>query len=386
MRKEWIDTDYYAILGVSKDASQQEIKKAFRKLARDSHPDANNANSDTQFKQINKAYEVLSDAQKRARYDRFGHSDFAQAGGGRQFTDVNDIFEAFGDIFGGGIFGDMFGRGRRRQGPRRGRDVKCQVTLTLEEAALGTEKTVEFHRSKSCTTCEGAGSKPGSKPQPCVRCAGSGQIVQQAGILHVQTTCPSCSGHGARITDPCHECRGSGQVQDVVSLDVSIPAGVEDGMRVRLPGEGESGPDGGAAGDCYCFISITEHEIFHRDGRHLILKMPITYTQATLGAKIEVPTIGGRVHELTIPAGTQLGEVFQLTGRGMPDPRGAGAGDLLIQVYIDIPKSVNGRHEDLLRELAEVEHANVSPHRKTFLEKLKDYFVAADDAVSNAKE
>ena len=234
------------------------------------------------------------------------------------FHDVSDIFEAFGDIFGGGIFGEMFGGGGGRGGrgarrKRRGADIKCQVTLDLEDAAKGVAKTIHFHRSNLCGTCSGSGSRPGSTPQGCPRCNGKGQIVQQAGILHVQTTCPSCGGAGSQIVDPCTNCRGRGVTEKNVDLDVSIPAGVEDGMRVRLAGEGEPSPNGGPPGDCYCFISIREHALFQRNGRDLILQLPISYTQAALGAKIEVPSIGGRDH-LAVPKGTQAGEVFRLRG------------------------------------------------------------------------
>jgi molecular chaperone DnaJ len=247
------------------------------------------------------------------------------------------------------------------------------VTLDLEEAARGINKTVEFNRSKACETCKGSGSKPGSQRAMCRRCGGHGQIVQSAGILRVQTTCPTCQGAGSVITDPCEACRGRGYVQERARLDVSIPAGIDDGMRVRLAGYGEPSPDGGPPGDAYCFVAVRKHKLFHRDGTHLILQMPITYSQAALGATIEVPTLAGP-HELVLPPGSQSGEVFRIRGRGMPDPRGGAPGDLHVQTYIEVPKKLTAKQEQLLRELAEVERTEVSPHRKSFLKRLGEYF------------
>lgn len=380
--------DYYEILGVPQNASEQQIASAYRKLAIQFHPDSNPDDQEAteRFKEAAQAYEVLGDKQKRSRYDQFGHAGLEGQGEARHFTDVSEIFEAFGDIFGGGIFGDLFG-GRTNRGPRvrRGRDIKCQIILKLEEAARGVTKTVEFDRNQPCAQCGGTGSRPGSSPQPCLRCGGQGQVVQQAGILHVQTTCPSCRGAGTRITDPCDHCRGNGVESKKVRLDVAIPAGIDDGMRVRLSGEGEPSPDGGPPGDCYCFISIRDHELFLRDGTNLILHLPITYTQAALGASIEVPTLDGP-DTLEIPPGTQAGQVFGMRGRGMPDTRGRGVGDMLVEVFIEVPKRISGRHEELLRELAELESSNVSPHRETFLEKLRGYFVNAGETTGPAEE
>ena len=301
------------------------------------------------------------------------------------FSDVSEIFEAFGDIFGGGIFGDFFGGGRRSRRARRGADIKCAVTLDLEEAASGIVKTVQFDRRQVCNQCSGSGNKPGSSPRPCVRCGGQGQVVQQAGILSVQTTCPNCGGAGQRITDPCVACRGNGMQSETVHLDVAIPAGIDDGMRVRLTGEGEPSTSGGPAGDCYCFISVREHPLFQRDGIHLILRLPTTYTQVVLGGMVEVPTLQGR-ETLEIPPGTKIGEVFRLGGKGMQDPRSRGTGDLLVQINVEVPKKVSGRHEEVLRELAELEQADVSPHRKSFMETLRNYFVNNDDVTAHVEE
>jgi molecular chaperone DnaJ len=375
--------DYYEVLGVKREASDKEIAAAYRKLAVKYHPDANPGNAEAveKFKEAAEAYEVLSDAEKRERYNRFGHAGVDQFGG-PQFTDVEDIFEAFG-----GLFGDLFGGGPRRGGRRvrRGADVRCDVTLDLEEAARGVTKTVEFNRSKPCETCKGSGSKPGSQRAVCRRCGGHGQIVQSAGILRVQTTCPTCHGAGSVITDPCEDCRGRGYVQERARLEVNIPAGIDDGMRVRLAGYGEPSPDGGPPGDAYCFVTVRRHKLFQRDGVHLILQMPITYSQAALGATIEVPTLAGP-HELVLPAGSQSGEVFRVRGRGMPDPRGGSPGDLHVQTYIEVPKRLTSRQEHLLRELAEVERTEVSPHRKSFLERLREYFTPPASAEETEEE
>jgi molecular chaperone DnaJ len=366
--------DYYEVLGVKRDASDKEIASAYRKLAVKYHPDANPGDAEVvaKFKEAAEAYEVLSDGEKRARYDRFGHQGVEQFG--PQFQDVNDIFEAFGDIF-----SEMFGGGGARRGGRRvrrGADVRIDVSLVLEEAARGVTKTVEFNRSKPCETCKGSGSKPGSQRATCRKCNGHGQIVQSAGILRVQTTCPACQGAGSVITDPCEGCRGRGYVQERAKLDVTIPAGVDDGMRVRLQGYGEPSPDGGPPGDAYCFVAVKRHKIFQREGTHLILQMPITYSQAALGATIEVPTLAGP-HNLVLPPGSQSGEVFRIRGRGMPDVRGGQPGDLHVQTYIEVPKRLTPSQERLLRELAEVERTEVSPHRKSFLERIRDYFAPA---------
>jgi molecular chaperone DnaJ len=378
--------DYYEVLGVARDASDKQIADAYRKLAIKYHPDKNPGDEEAvaKFKEAAEAFEVLSDQDKRARYDRYGHAGVDNGpGGSPHFTDVNDIFSAFGDIFGDGIFGDVFG-GRRGNRVRKGADVKCEVTLDLLEAARGVTKTIHYHRHETCGDCQGSGARPGSKPETCRYCNGQGQVVQSSGIFRVQTTCPACRGAGKTIKDPCSNCRGSGHVAKKVKRDVSIPAGVDEGTRLRLAGEGEASPNGGPPGDCYCFISVKDHPLFQREGAHLICQVPISYTQAALGATLEVPTLEGR-EELPIPAGTQPGEIFRLRGRGMPSPGRRGKGDLVVQVHLEVPKSLTGKQEELLRELAEVEQAHVCPHRKSFFEKLKDYFIP-DDSAERAEE
>lgn len=360
---------YYEVLEVSRDASAKDIARAYRKLAVKYHPDSNAHDEEAaaKFKECAEAYEVLSDGEKRSRYDRLGHAAFEN---GRSASS-EDIFSAFGELFGGTMFGDFFGGGRQRS--QRGADVRVDITLTLEEAFQGIKKTVRFSRQKKCETCQGSRSQPGSKPQTCSQCSGRGHVVQSNGILRVQTTCPRCRGSGQMITNPCPTCRGTGATSNPVELEVSIPPGVDDGMRVRLPGEGEPSLTGGPAGDCYCFIAVRKHKLFHRDGDNLVLQIPITFSQAALGAEIDVPSLVG-AKPLTIPAGTQSGEVFKIRGLGMPNPQGGRAGDLLVQTFIETPKKLSPQQAALLRELAEIEKTDVSPQRKSFLEKLKDYF------------
>jgi molecular chaperone DnaJ len=363
--------DYYDVLGVPRDASDKDIAKAYRKLAVKHHPDSNPGDEEAsrKFKEAAEAYEVLGDEQKRARYDRYGHAGLD--GNGAQFSSAEDIFAAFGDIFGGGVFGDLFGRSSERS--RKGSDVRADLTLTLEEAAAGVTKTIKFPKMIPCDGCGGTGASSNSDVVRCQNCGGRGQILQAAGILRVQTTCPHCRGEGRIIVSPCRRCEGRGQVKSFGQLEVKIPAGVDDGMRVRLAGEGEPSLGDGPNGDCYVFISIPRHKLFHRDGDHLILEMPISYTQAALGGEIEVPTLNG-AEKIKIPRGTQSGEVFKLGGKGMPNPQGGPRGDLLVQTFIETPKKVSAEQEQLLRKLAELEQVEVLPARKNFLSRITEYF------------
>jgi len=374
--------DYYEVLGVERNASVKVIADSYRKLAIKYHPDKNPGDEETvaHFKECAEAFEVLSDSEKRGRYDRFGHAGVG--GNAAHFTDVNDIFSAFGDIFGDSVFGDLFGgRGRRAN---KGTDVRANITLDLIEAARGVTKTIEFQRHEQCSDCKGSGAKPGTQRSKCSYCGGRGQIIQSTGIFRVQTTCPSCQGAGSTVKEACAHCRGAGYVLHKVRREVSIPAGIDDQMRVRLAGEGEPSPNGGARGDCYCFITVKEHPLFERDGQHLIVRMPITYAQAALGTKLEVPTLDRR-HELKVPGGTASGTVFRLRGLGMPHPRRRDVGDLLVEVNIDVPKKLTERQRELLREMAELENVHVSPPRKSFFEKVRDYFVS-DESAAKAED
>ncbi|MEY3205977.1 MAG: hypothetical protein RLZZ21_2308 [Planctomycetota bacterium] len=367
--------DYYEVLGVERRATSAQITDAYRKLAIKFHPDKNpgNAEAAARFKEAARAFEVLSDADLRSRYDRFGHAGLQ---GGRQhdFNDIGDVFEAFGDLFGGGIFGEAFGGGRKRSNrPRKGRDVFCQVSLSLVEAARGATKTVAFTRHEPCGTCDGSGAKKGTKPQPCDYCGGQGQVIQTAGVFRLQTTCPACRGAGSVIREKCTACGGEGLTEEHVERRVTIPAGVDSDVRVRLAGEGEPGGNGGPPGDCYCVIEIEEHPFLTRDGRDLHCEVPITYTQAALGATVDVPTLDG-AKPLQIVRGTQPGDVIRVRGLGMPEVRGRGVGDLHVHMHVEVPKTLSPKAEALLRDLAAEEHAAVSPKRSSFFSRLAEYF------------
>lgn len=366
--------DYYEVLGLDHNATEAQLSEAYRKLALKHHPDRNPGDEEAvvKFKEAAEAFEVLSHREKRARYDRYGHAGL-DGGGAPQFHDVSDIISAFGDIFGEGLFSEFFGGRSGGARVRKGADLRCDVQLDLLEAARGVTKTVRFLRHAACETCGGSGAKPGTRPETCRYCGGKGQVVQSTGIFAMRTTCPSCHGTGQVIRNACIACRGTGYVQAKVTRKVDIPAGVDERTRLRLSGEGEPSPNGGPPGDCYCFIHLAEHSLFQRRGQDLICQVPINYPQAALGAAIEVPTLDGR-ESLTVPAGTQSGETFRLKGRGMPDPRYRGRGDLLVQVHIEVPHSLIPEHEAALRQLAEIENAQVSPTRKSFFEKLKEWF------------
>lgn len=366
--------DYYDVLGVPRSATEGQLAEAYRKLALKYHPDRNPGDEEAvaKFKEAAEAFEVLNHKEKRARYDQYGFAGLG-GGGGSQFHDVGDIFQAFGDIFGGGIFGDIFGGGRGRSRMHHGADVQAEVTLDLFEAATGTAKTIHIQRHELCETCKGSGAKPGSKVDACRYCGGRGRVVQSTGVFSIQTTCPSCKGAGRVIREACMDCRGMGYVLKKVTRKVDIPAGVESGSRLRLGGEGEPSPDGGPPGDCYCHIRIREHSLFQREGKHLLCQVPIAYPQAALGATIEVPSLEGR-ETVEIPPGTQSGDVFKLRGKGMPDLRSRNRGDLLVQVHIEVPKKLAPQHEEVLRQLADIENTHVSPKRKSFFDKVKEYF------------
>lgn len=366
--------DYYEVLGVARDADEGTIKKAFRKAAMQWHPDKNpgDAEAEAKFKEAAEAYEVLSDADKRARYDRFGHAG-VEGVGARQGS-YESIFEQFADMFGGGLFEGMFGGGRGRgRGPRQGASLRVEVALDFIEAARGVSKTITYQRGEPCLECKGSGARAGSGPVTCDLCDGRGSVIQQSGFFQLQTGCPRCRGAGKVIRDPCGECRGEGRVARRREVEVKIPAGVDDGMRLRVPGEGEPGDPGAPNGDLHCVIRVRPHEFFARQDQHVILEVPITFTQAALGASIEVPTIDGK-ETLKIKKGTQSGDLYTMRGLGIPDPHGGGRGDQVVRVVVEVPKKLTKKQEELLRAFAETEEAHVSPERKTFFDKLKSYF------------
>jgi molecular chaperone DnaJ len=367
--------DYYEVLGVEKRATAAQIADAYRKLAIKFHPDKNPGNQEAsnRFKEAARAFEVLSDDGLRARYDRYGHAGLQQ-GGTHEFNDISDIFETFGDIFGGGMFGDAFGGGRKRGSrARKGRDVFSTVSLSLVEAARGATKTIEFTRHEICGSCEGSGARKGTAAVPCDYCAGRGQVIQSAGVFRLQTTCPACRGAGSVVRDKCPDCAGDGVTEEHVERRVTIPAGVDRDVRVRLAGEGEPGASGGPPGDCYCVIEIEDHPFLTRDGRDLHCEVPITFSQAALGATVDVPTLDGP-RPLQIPRGTQAADVIRVKGLGMPEVRGRGIGDLLVHVHVEVPRTLSPRAEELLRDLAAEDQKAVSPKRSTFFSRLAEYF------------
>ena len=365
--------DYYETLGVERTASGDELKRAFRKLALKYHPDKNpdnKAEAEAKFKEAAEAYEVLRDPQKRARYDRYGHAGLSGAGI-RDFGGFEDIFSAFGDIFGGGAFDDLFGGGRSRA--RRGAHRRIQLEMIFEEVATGVEKTVEVTRHEYCESCGGSGAKPGTGPTACPYCRGYGQIEQRQGFFALRQTCPNCRGSGQVIREPCATCRGTGRVPKRVRIAIEVPAGARSGQRLIVEGQGDPGEDGSARGDLYVDIRVLPHAIFERDGDDVICEVPISFPQAALGAEIEVPTLGGR-KVLKIPRGAQSGKVFRIGGEGFPSLQGLGRGDELVCVVVETPKRLTARQEELLHEFAETEDVNVTPRRKSFFERAKRYF------------
>lgn len=347
--------DYYDILGIPRSADADTIKKAYRQLAFKYHPDKNPGNKDAEdkFKMLAEAYDVLSDQDKRARYDRFGHAGVNGPGfGGQHFTDINDIFSSFSDIF-GDFFGNGPQRGRQeRNTRRRGADLRYLCDVTLEEAVGGCEKEIEFECDVNCTTCNGKGTAKGTEPETCGTCRGTGQVVRSQAIFAIATTCPNCRGEGVFIKNPCGTCRGKGRTPKKRSLRVAVPAGIDTGTRLRVAGEGEGGYVGGAAGDLFVEIRIRPHKVFEREGQNLITDIEISYLQALLGGELKVPVVGGE-KALTIPAGTQPGETLVLSGEGVPSLKGYGRGNILYNVSVDIPKKLDKEEERLLKEIAE---------------------------------
>jgi len=369
--------DYYEVLGVGKSASTDEIKRAYRKLALKFHPDRNpdDNNAEVLFKEATEAYEVLCDDQKRAAYNRYGHQGVS--GQVHDFSDVNDIFSFFGDVFSDSIFGDFFGGGGSR-GQARGNNLRVQIQVGLEEVLTGVDKTVALRLNDTCDTCSGSGAQPGTNAELCGYCGGMGSIQQTRGFFTVRTTCPRCGGAGKIIASPCSECRGSGIQAKEKEIKISIPAGVDTGDRIKIGGAGEPGPRGAARGDLYCDIIIRDHELFERRNEDLITRIPISFAQAALGAELEVPTLEGP-EKTKIKRGTQSGDVLSLRGKGLPRLRGSGKGDLLAVVYVDIPKKLTAEQETILRHYAELEEKHVTPERRSFMNRVKTFFEAKED-------
>jgi len=381
--------DYYEVLGVGREATEEEIKRAYRKLALKFHPDKNPGDKDAEerFKEVGEAYEVLSDPQKRAAYNRFGHAAFAPGGGvgSSPFTGgggFHDPFEVFREVFGGaggGILDDLFeqafgGGGRRsRGGAQRGNDLRYDLEIDLEEAAAGAEKEITFTRPDTCPECHGRGSAAGSQATTCPTCHGQGQVAHSRGFFTVASTCPRCNGAGQIVTNPCKHCGGEGRIQHRTKLKVRVPAGIEDGSRLRSSGNGEAGVHGGPAGDLYVVIHVREHDIFTRHGDDLLCEVPISFPTAALGGEIEVPTLNGAAR-LKIPAGTQSGTLFRLRGKGLPNVHGHGHGDQHVHVMVEVPTRLSRAQREKLDEFAAIAHEDSYPQLKSFLEKAKRFF------------
>ncbi|MDQ2090374.1 molecular chaperone DnaJ [Marimonas arenosa] len=376
--------DYYDVLGVSKGASADEIKKAYRKKAKELHPDRNSDNPDAeaQFKEANEAYEVLKDADKKAAYDRFGHAAFEGGmggGGGRPgggFQGQGDFASAFSDVF-DDLFGDFMGGrggpGGGRQRAARGADLRFNLRVTLEEAFSGLQKTINVPTSVACEACDGSGAEGGAEPTTCPTCSGMGKVRAQQGFFTVERTCPTCSGLGQIIQNPCKSCGGQGRVHKDRALSVNIPAGVETGTRIRLAGEGEAGMRGGPAGDLYIFIEVGPHKIFEREGTNLFCRVPVSMATAALGGDIEVPTIDGGRSRVKIPSGSQSGRQMRLRGKGMPALRGGPAGDMFIELAVETPVNLTSRQKELLREFEELSEEN-NPQSSSFFSSVKNFW------------
>ena len=382
--------DYYEVLGVAKGASDDEIKKAYKKLARKYHPDLNRDDPKTaeeKFKEVNEAYDVLKDPQKKAAYDQFGHDAFdprrgGGAGGGNPFGGGFGGFGGFeegfdlGDIL-SGMFGGGGGRRARRQGPERGADLRFDLEISFEEAAFGKEVQLDIPRDENCETCGGTGAAKGTTPETCSTCGGTGQeqVVQRSmfGNVRVGRTCSKCGGTGKIIKEPCGDCHGTGRRHVTRKIDVKIPKGVDEGQRVRVTGAGEGGVRGGTSGDLYVYIFIKPHKLFQRRGNDVIIEIPITFVQASLGDTVQVPTLDGAV-DLKIPAGIQTGTVLRIKGKGIPNLRGAGRGDQHVRIKVTTPQKLSARQKELLKEFGELSADAVNPEQKSFYEKFKDLF------------
>ena len=374
--------DFYDVLGVDKGVSGDDLKKAYRKLAMRYHPDKNpdDKNAEQKFKEINEAYEVLKDEQKRAAYDQFGHAAF-EAGGGPRGAGGFDFGDGFADIF-DEMFGDIMGgrRGARGRAQARGQDLRYNMEVSLEDAFHGKKATITVPSSTTCESCNGTGGKDGAAPDTCSTCGGAGKVRSQQGFFTVERTCPSCGGAGRVISDPCRDCRGSGRVRKDKTLEVTIPPGVEDGTRIRLAGEGEAGMNGAPPGDLYIFLSVTPHRLFQRDGASLYMRAPIAMTTAALGGDIEVPTIEGGKVRVSIPKGCQNGHQFRLRGKGMNVLRSTARGDMFLEAAVEVPVNLTPRQKELLEEFEkDSDQKTHSPEAHGFFDKVKTFFEDLSD-------
>ncbi len=372
--------DYYEVLGVERSASDEAVKRAYRKLAVKFHPDKNpdDPHSEERFKELGEAYDVLIDSNKRAAYDRFGHAAFAPGGAGFGRDVFHDPFEIFREVFGGGGFGGgifetFFGGGEHAEDRRRGSDLRYDMQIKLEEAAFGAEKEIEIAKLDTCDKCKGSGAEPSSRTITCSTCGGRGQVISSRGFFHVSQTCPRCRGAGEVIEKPCQKCRGEGRVEKLSRVKLNIPAGIREGSRLRSLGNGEAGTLGGPPGDLYVVIHIKEHKIFQREGDDLYCDVPIAFSVATLGGEIDVPTLQGGAH-LRVPSGTQSGQMFKLRSKGITNATGRGHGDLFARLIVEVPSRLNAQQRRKLEEFAALCGDENTPLRKSFFERAKDFF------------
>jgi molecular chaperone DnaJ len=372
--------DYYEVLGIARNASGEDVKRAYRKLAVKFHPDKNpdDAHAEEKFKELGEAYDVLMDEEKRAAYDRYGHAAFSQGMGGRGggFHDPFDIFrEVFGGGAGGGIFETFFGGGGStdREGRQRGSDLRYDMQITLEEAAFGVEKEIEVRKLDACDKCKGTGAEAGSRAVTCPSCHGRGQVISSRGFFQVSQTCPRCRGVGEIIEKPCHVCDGEGRIEKTSRIKLKVPAGIADGARLRSSRNGEAGIRGGAQGDLYVVIHVKEHSIFQRDEDNLYCELPIPFSTAALGGEIPVPTLDGKA-SLKVPAGTQSGQIFKLRGKGISNVNGHGRGDLIARLLVEVPTSLNAEQRQKLEEFAGLCGEENTPLHKSFFERAKEFF------------
>jgi molecular chaperone DnaJ len=368
--------DYYEVLNVGRGAGDDEIKKAYRKIALENHPDRNPGDpaAETRFKEAAEAYSVLSDKDKRARYDRFGHAGVETAGAGG-FANVEDVFAHFGDLFGGGGFFEQFFGGSRRGRGRRGASLRADIHLTLEEVALGIKKTLEIARPESCSNCGGSGARPGTEPARCRTCNGHGEVVQSQGFLAIRQTCPNCRGQGTTIESPCTKCQGRGLVQQKAPITITIPAGIEEGHVERIAGQGEPGEGGAPPGDLVVVVHLRPHSIFTRDGDDLLARAKVRFRQAALGDSLDLQTITGETVVLRIPPGTQPGERLRVRGHGLPRADGYGKGNLVVQIQVEVPTKLSDEQQELLERFDEIEQQkHKKSKKKGIFEKVKDIF------------
>ena len=369
--------DYYDVLGVPKGSEQEALKKAYRSKAKELHPDRNsdNPNAEAQFKEVNEAYEVLKDADKKAAYDRYGHAAFEGGGGGQGFGGGGDFSSAFSDVF-DDLFGDFMGGGRGgRQQQSRGSDLRYNLSISLAEAFAGLQKTINVPSAVSCGSCNGSGAAGGSSPTTCPTCSGLGKVRATQGFFTVERGCPTCSGVGQIIKNPCSSCGGQGTQKKDRALNVNVPPGVETGTRIRLAGEGETGPRGGVSGDLYIFIEVSKHKIFERDGLNLFCRVPVSMAKASLGGEVEVPTIDGGRSRVRIPAGSQSGRQMRLKGKGMPAIKTSQKGDMFIEMAVETPVNLTVRQKELLEEFEQLSDDN-NPETNSFFSSVKTFWAS----------